>query len=452
MITKGIKNILFSLCVVGALVACSNDDADHRPGLWTSQEVIETFPGDTVLVQGQVSNYIGMRSVTIVCADWGINKTYELEGKHAKVFNYNYRMPVPSDAVFNSELKITVTDTEGTENKKTVVLKYLPDTTAPSVVQDIWSDISVDFDENAGQGFYTFKATVSDDRRLKSIRLQIPSLKYDKTTELSGRSADYAETLTFTEMGRFPMTVTISDESGNETVATPTFVVMPAEVEYPFSDYPVMWVVNASEKADDYLDGYYSPMQRTDAYQYNGKFYADKDGYQLYFTSEKRMDGDLFGCSPIVSSKLMNNNGYVVPVTIDKKGYYGIWIDINQHIYSIWNLDTSAAYTGSLTLSGTGFNDFGDWGWTESEMQRDGFRYTQTVSQNGAYTDTRQYYAARISDWAYVLRYWATAEGCGWWEDTEGSGGSIGSYVSNYDGNVEITFDTALLWATVKKK
>ena len=54
------KKILFFICVVCAFVGCKNDDYNHRPGLWTAQDVIETFPGDTVLIQGQVSNYVGM--------------------------------------------------------------------------------------------------------------------------------------------------------------------------------------------------------------------------------------------------------------------------------------------------------------------------------------------------------------------------------------------------------
>ena len=64
---------------------------------------------------------------------------------------------------------------------------------------------------------------------------------------------------------------------------------------------------------------------------------------------------------------------------------------------------------------------------------------------------TRQYYAARVSDWGYVLRYWGDATGCGWWEDTTSAGGGVASYASDYDGVVQITFDTAILWATIKK-
>ena len=86
-----------------------------------------------------------------------------------------------------------------------------------------------------------------------------------------------------------------------------------------------------------------------------------------------------------------------------------------------------------------------------TEMVRNGYRYTSTLHQIGSYSSTRQYYAARVSDWGYVLRYWGDATGCGWWEDTTSAGGGVASYASDYDGVVQITFDTAILWATIKK-
>lgn len=444
------KKLLFVLLAALAIAGCSNDDANHRPGLWTAQDIIETFPGDTVLVQGQVSNYIGMRSVEIRCDAWGVSKKYELQDKQSKVFNYNYQLVVPADATFDAELKITVTDTEGTENKKTIAVVYLPDTEAPQATTEMPWQISVDYDTAVGAGIYDFTLTATD-RSLKEAVVDIPDLAFTKHYEMKGSAASVSDRILVNQTGTFNMTVTLADASGNEQVYYQQLVVMLAEDEDPISDYPILWLVNAEDNADDYLDGYYAPMTRQDAYQYQGKFYADKDGYQLFIVPTKTMSGNIFGVSPYVSSKLMNKAGYVLPITIEQKGYYGLWIDIQAHSWSIWNLDTSAAYTGSLTVSGCGFKDFGDWGTPATEMERDGFRYVHTLTQDGAYSGTRQYYAARVSDWGYILRYWSDANGCGWWEDTAGSGGSVGTYESTYDGEVEITFDTAILWATVRK-
>lgn len=446
------KKFLFLMTVLCALVACSDDHSDVRPGLWTAQDIIETFPGDTVLVQGQVSNYVGLRSVEIQCEAWGIDQVYRLDGKHAKVFNYNYQMPVPVNATFDAELKITVTDTEGTENRKTIAMTYLPDTEAPTDQSGQDWQMSFDFDAAIGGANIPLRITVSDDRELKQAVINVPALGYTKTISLSSRSAIIADDFLIDQIGNFDMSVEVSDATGNTTTIWHQLVVMLTEDEDPIEDYPVMWMVNASENAADYLDGYYAPLMRQDAYQYQGSFYADKDGYQLYIVPTKTMDSDLFGSSPYVSSKLMNKAGYVVPVTIKSKGYYGIWIDINAHSWSVWSLDTSGKYTGTLTVSGCGFKDFGDWGTPASAMNRDGFRYTYALEQDGTYAGTRQYYAADTATWGYILRWWSDASSCGWWEDTGGWGGSVGTYTSDYDGPVEVMFDTAILWGTIKKK
>ena len=449
---KVLTGIVACVCMSVLSTSCSEEGKDEAPGLWTALDAIKTFPGDTVLVQGQVSNYIGLSRVDIKCDAWGISQSYQLQGKQSKVFNYNYQMAVPQDATFGADLTVTVTDKEGKTTTKAILMTYLDDTTKPWCTNDMPWQVSVDFDPELGYGVYAQTLNMADDRQLKSCVVSIPALGYEKNYELKGRSFNVTEQIQVSLTGEFPMTVTVKDETGNETVYDQQIVCMLAEDEDGFEDYPVMWMFCASENPGDYMDGFFAPLNRQDAYQYKGSFYADKDGYQLYVVPAKATDSNVFGISPYVSSKLMNKTGYVKPITIEKKGYYGLWIDVQAHAFSVWELDTSAAYTGSLTLSGCGFKDFGDWGTPDTEMTRNGFRYTQTVDQNGSYSDTRYYYAARVSDWAYILRFWSDANGCGWWEDTGGYGGNVGTYVSDYDGLVEVTFDTALLWATIKKK
>lgn len=452
------KNVLITigklyllLTLICFAVGCDDDKEDVAPGLYVASEEIETFPGDTVLVSGTASNYAGLASITLSCEGWGIHKVYDLNGQNPKVFNYDYRLVVPKTAAFEENLLITICDVNGWETKKNVLLTYIADMESPVMQTQLPSRIAVDFNTATNKGSWNLNLKFTDDRDLKSVRMQIPDMQIDETVAVSGRSGELKRTIDFTT-GEFPVTLTVTDAGGNETIVNTTVVVMLAEEEDPFEDYPVMWVVNASEKAEDYLDGYYAPMIHKGEYQYEGKFYADKEDFQVFFTSGKTMNGDLFGVSPYVNSKLMNKNGYVVPVTIAEPGYYGVWIDLQAHTYSVWKLEFSTTpYTGSLTISGCGFSDFADWGTSATEMARDGYRYTCTLNQIGGYTATRQYYAARVSDWGYILRYWTSDEGCGWWEDTTNAGGAVCSYTSDYDGEVQITFDTAILWATIKK-
>ena len=117
---KKFSRLMLLMAISLMVASCSEEGKDEVPGLWTALDQIETFPGDTVLAAGQVSNYVGLDKIEITCQAWGINKIYTLDGKHSKVFTYNYRMPVPQDATFDQQLNVTVTDINGLSSSKTL--------------------------------------------------------------------------------------------------------------------------------------------------------------------------------------------------------------------------------------------------------------------------------------------------------------------------------------------
>ena len=336
------KNVLITigklyllLTLICFAVGCDDDKEDVAPGLYVASEEIETFPGDTVLVSGTASNYAGLASITLSCEGWGIHKVYDLNGQKPKVFNYDYRLVVPKTAAFEENLLITICDVNGWETKKNVLLTYIADMESPVMQTQLPSRIAVDFNTAANKGSWNLNLKFTDDRDLKSVRMQIPDMQIDETVAVSGRSGELKRTIDFTT-GEFPVTLTVTDAGGNETIVNTTVVVMLAEEEDPIQDYAQMYIVNADENPDDYVNGYYRYMDHKGEYQYEGKFYAPTDNAKVYFVPTKSIEGDLYGTSPYVSSKLMNKNGYVVPVILPKKGYYGIWIDLNAHTYSIW--------------------------------------------------------------------------------------------------------------------
>ena len=441
---KKILSLLLMLPWLLLPTACEEEHDDVRPGLYAAQEVIETFPGDTVTVSGTVSNYVGLSSVTLSCEAWGINQVYDLSAQEPVVFNYNYRLVVPDDATFEQNLDITVCDKNGLDNRKTVLLKFLPDMTVPVFTASPASQVSVDFDTSTGKAVWPLEVRFTDDRALQSVRLQIPVLMMDETVELSGREGSLLRTIEFTEMGNFPVYLTVTDESGNQADLEVEIVAMLSEDEDPIQDYAQMYVVDASENPDDYINGYYRYMDRMGEYQYQGSFYAATDGAQAYFVPTKSMDGDLYGVSPYSSSKLMNKNGYVVPVTFEQAGRYGIWIDLQAHTYSIWPLEIDAnACTEALWMSGTGFS-FGEWGSSDEMTQTSPYHY-EVETEITDYTGDRQYYFY-TANWARVFR--ADAEG-NWW--FESASGTCIIFETDYRGPVRVTYDTASPWATIKK-
>ncbi len=440
-------NIYLLLVMLFLAAACKEEHDDVRPGLYTVQEQIETFPGDTVLVSGQVSNYVGLSSVTLACEKWEIEKIYDLSEHKTVVFNYDYPMIVPKTATFDQELLVTVRDKNGLETQKIVVLSFLPDTKSPVVTLGIPSQVSVDFNTSTESGLWILNMKFSDDRELKQARAQIPDADIDETYPMSGRAGALNQNIEFAAPGSYTATITLEDASGNETVVQTEIVVMFTEDEDPIQDYAQMYVMNAAENADDYLNGYYRYMDRKGEYQYEGKFYAPADNTPVYFVPARSMDGDLFGVSPYVSSKLMNKNGYVEPVLLPTKGYYGIWLDLKTHTYSIWSLEVPAGmYNGALGVSGTGFT-IGDWALPAENMNKvgNGYQYEYEMELVSGYSGSIQYYFYS-PDWAHVFR--ADADGNWWFESAEG--GCV-TFKTTYAGKVKITFDTAYPWGTMKK-
>ena len=104
----------------------------------------------------------------------------------------------------------------------------------------------------------------------------------------------------------------------------------------------------------------------------------------------------------------------------------------------------SGTCTEPLWMSGTGFS-FADWGASDQMTQTDTYRYEVETSVLGDYAGDRQYYFY-TSGWARVFR--ADAAG-NWW--FEAATGSCITYKTDYAGKVKATFDTAALWATIKK-
>lgn len=425
-----------------AIISCNDEYDDVAPGNYVETERIETFPGDIISVAGTVSNGSPISSVSLTCEAWGINQVYDRTAYKDNVFDYEYQLVVPQDATFNQTLTVMAKCENGKTTVREIPISFLPDTSAPTVTPAFNAQVGVDFDTEEQNAVWNISFTVTDDRRLKLVHISIPALSYDETVELSDRSASVKKAIEFTATGSYSCVITIEDESGNKSVNNIDVMVMLSEVENPIQNYPGMYVVDADENPDDYIDGYYRWMDNKGEYQYEGKFYATKDNSKIFFTPERNLEGDLYGVSPYVSSKLMNNNGYVVPITIEKSGYYGIWIDLQAHTYSIWPLEIPAdAYNGELGMGYTSDN------WATSPLVNmtkiTGYRYE--VSLNLAGEHDYQYYFYS-TDWAHVFR--ADVEGKWWFESTSGS---CVTFHIDYSGEAVVTFDTAYPWGTIKK-
>ncbi len=435
--------------LLSLIITSCDDHDDVAPGLYVDLEEIATFPGDEVWVEGQASNYLGISLIEISCDAWGVAKTITPKGE-PKVYNYSWKMEVPSTATFPETLSVVVHDVNGLSTTRTVTLSFAPDITAPWVTTSFPDQVSVDFDTELAKGVWDLSLNLEDDRALSMAHISIPEIAYDESIELSGRSATLNKSFDFTSIGNFEAEIVVSDSTGNELKLTTSIVVMLAEEEDPYELYDQMCAIIATENESDYVNGYYHFMDpgysdgEIVPYTYTCKFYAPEDGTQVYFTPSKSIDADLFGVSPYVSSKLMNKNGYVVPVTIEKAGYYYLWIDLANHCYSISELNAEPGCTEPVLLSGTGFV-FGDWGASDYMTQVSPGRYEIETELVDGYTDDIMYYFY-TDGWVRVFR--ADADGQWWFESASGS---CCTFKSGYYGKVIVTFDSTEWWASIRK-
>lgn len=436
--------MLFVLC--GMFTACDDDNDDVAPGLYTKTDEIKTFPGDQVWVEGQVSNYVGMSSITMRCPSWGVEKVIALKGTPV-VFDYSWHMDVPEDATFPETLTVTVSAKNGVTSVKEIPISFVPDTTAPWLVSELPSQVSVDFDPNDGKGVWDLVIDVADDRELSYVNINIPDLGYNETMSLSGRESTVSKKIDIISVGAYAAVVTLKDATGNETRIPVEVVVMLAEDEDPIADYDQLYIVNAEEDPADYVIGYYRYMDRKDAYTYSCRFYAPKDGTKTFFTPTQTMNGDLIGASPYVSSKILNKQGYVVPVVFEKAGYYYVLVDIANHTCSVSAFgadDLAIGCDEPVWQSGTGFV-YGDWGAPADAMTLNGYRYSQETEMVANYSGDIQIYFY-TAGWARVFR--GDSE-CHW--IFESPSGSCWSWKSDYAGKVNVILDCASAWVEIRK-
>lgn len=454
------KKVFYSLFLLLAILACvtTGCDEEHdnvRPGLYVEDRHIESFPGDTVLISGQVSNYVGLDSIKIMCQAWGINKVYDLSSQKPTVFEFNYQMPIPNTATFDQNVYVSVFDKNGLETKEIVVLSFIPDTECPTS-SELFTYNSADFDVDLEKGSWTLDLICMDDRELSMVRFEMPGLGIDERIKNVGRSMKLKRTMEFTQTGRYPMTITLTDAANNVTVLNSVIEVIPREDEDPIEDYNQMYVVSdLDEDPADYINGYYRYMKRISEYKYRANIYAADSESGFYFVPTQTMDKALYGVSPYTNSKLMNKNGYVKPLRMDAPGYYTITIDLYNHNYAVTPLDVSNAYQGEMFAGGDGFKSYDNWGRMEHV---NGYIYQIGADQDGTVTPQwgRYYYfyagwvnedGSYGTDWTRVFR--ADAEGTEWKEVNGGNGAVI--YQSDYNGRVIMTIDTALPWGTLKK-
>ncbi len=417
---------------------------------------IKTFAGDNVTLKLTVSDEVGIETITLACDNWNIAKEYDLTKQKPVVFNVSYPFVVPETAGmnFSEKLKVDIVNVGGIHTTKEIPLNYLPDNTIPGLT-NYNPELEITYEE--GSGVFSGSFNLSDDRGLKSVKLVVSGAGFNETKTISGKTAVYAPALTFTTIGNFNATLTVTDISDNKRDYAITFIVMVDETENPISDYPAMYIINTEESPSDYIVGFYQPLKRTNPYEYWGYFYAPANNTKIAFVPSQSLMGDYFGVSPYISTKLFNNNGYVVPINIAAKGYYSIWIDIRNQIYTVTAYTPTApaeyaGLAGLINMVGTG-TTYGDWAMSPAMTYEASNNLRLSGDLGVALTAGGTVSLCfSTSDWAHIWRpdKDSPSQVTGWWHSP---GGIMFYFESIGAGLYPVTFDAGIspIWVTIRK-
>ncbi len=443
------NRFLFLAILCLALFGCTEEGADLRPGLYVDADLIDAFPGKEIRVSGQASCYTGLQTLSIQCEAWKISQEDELGTQNPVVWNFGYSFTVPENASFPQQLLITATDVHGSEMKKAITIRYVPATTPP-YVGGLQRQIAVDYDETEGIAVYSLKATLYGEDKLKEAVIELPSLAIKETLTLSKTEEEIEWSYTFSAKGTYPMTLTVTDKSGNVTVSEHKLIVMLPEKVDEVSDYPQLWAFKSTATESDYIFGFYQYMNRMDDYQYQVAVYAESDETAFMFSPTKETNGERkFGESPYVEDRIISVQTQPDYVQGYKpgKGYWGLLVNLQEKTIEKWPLDLSAADKSPLYCSA-------DWNsWTFTPMAAGATPYEQKVDVT--ILKNNQYFCfASATDWTHMWRIWKTSGGdmAGWWFSEDGSGDGAVLPTITADVEATITFDTAIEWCYIIKK
>ena len=443
-----------SVVVLTALLvifACKKEN-DAAPGLYIEESEIVTYHGDNVAVNVVASDEKGIASIRVSIETWGISKVYDLSSQKPAVFNLNYQFVVPEDASadFQEHIVISVTNTSGLTTTKTAALIFSADVNAPQVT-NYQEEVGIDFNPDLNTATPAIAFELTDDRSLASARFEIPGISFDQERVLTGRSVMAIFNPIFSVMGEYPATLTVRDASDNETVKEMMLIVMPAEPENPISNYARMYVVNLDKNPADYLAGYYRTLRRVDDYKYSALFYAPADNTKIAFVASLSLTSDWFGASPYVPTKLINSNGYAVPISVAAKGYYQIEIDILSKRFTITPHTPVTTPLANVSIAGTGMNHGNGNAWQLSPSMIQESDQPRRVKGNAnvtAATGTSFTFCFTTTGWGTTWRPIGTAEETIDYWQIAASGQAL-NCVSQGPGLYPMLFDIETMWAEV---
>lgn len=394
------------------LGGCDNDEektwvTESDPVLDLKAVEIHTRQERTIVVEGLVSDAVGIKTINLRMDEWFLNRDISISSNDSLVKEYelSYQFLIPEEAEDkDNQLTVTIYNMGNRSTSKSISVYMDGDFTAPQIAiaspvdgltQSPDTEIPVDFD-----------LTITDDRQLGYFLVEEETLGFrDSISFMGSGSTSYQYTNTVilpAELGEYFFNLTVADSAGNTITSGRT-----VKASY---DFDKLYLADVATDADLVSDLFGVPMliTKTAPFNFEARYYAETAGTEVRFIPQtSSFAPHCYGLDPENPSQLINDPANALPIVLEDKGYYKIKLNLDNLSYSVESYVPSDApyeplmelpddedyitntYVGHLGLVGKGFPEYPDQNWSPGAaipLNRDAendYRFNITLDMEG---------------------------------------------------------------------
>lgn len=328
-----------ALCTVG----CSDDegyaDVDGlEPTMALVTDHIQSGAGHRFTIEGTLTDADGIATINLQCADLYLNKTIdliEIYGEPQTTYELSYHYDLDRNELGERfTVKVTVTDVGGRSVSQDVLVTMDGDFSAPVFISAPSETVNVLIREET---VYTLNLSVSDDRSLDHILINIPGISGYENLQVDAEGAasfTFSDRITFpNEVKNYDLTVTAVDGVGNETSVS--CVIAVDELQ----DYERMYLADVATAEELNSDVFGVPMRidHVGEFQYRARYYCAAANTEIFFLPQANDFSPIcFGLDPSDNSVLTSDPDLAQPIVLTEANvYYDITFNTNTGEYSM---------------------------------------------------------------------------------------------------------------------
>lgn len=359
------------VCCALGLSSCDDDDDSQQwprvdgasPQIELAAEHISTEAGAKFHIKGLVSDADGIVAINLRSEGLNLDKTIDLVqlyGEPQKEYELDYHFTTSEDEIGERfPITITVEDAVGNREVREMLITLDADYVAPAFGVCPSGNITILLSDDLRLGL---KFSVSDNRRLDSVRVEIPELQYvNILREFSdgGRALDFDQKIALPAgTATYHLTITAVDLKGNQAVAQATYKVQ----ELP--DFDNIWLADVESADELNADCFGVPIaaEHIGPYRYEARYYCTKANTPVRLLPQKTDFTPIcFGLDPDDPSKLSPDPERCQPIVLPLTGvYYKIVVDLKAATYDISSYTPQEALDPMPLVYGS--NTFEVWG------------------------------------------------------------------------------------------